>query len=187
MKKNNLFDPVERMVALIRAEERRRCVEFRLQPVHLQILDYLTLCNQYTDTPAALSNYLGMTRGTVSQSLLLLEKKQLLSKTPDEDDKRVVHLKILPAGTKLLAKVKPLDLFEKASKLLEKNADAKACEAFFIQALAALQTVNKSKSFGLCKTCKHFNATAKCGVCGLTKNNLTQADSEKICQEHTLD
>lgn len=186
MKNKNLFDSIERMVALIRAEERRRCAEYRLQLVHLQILDYLTLCNQYNDTPAALSNYLGMTRGTVSQSLLLMEKKQLLSKTPDEDDKRVVHLKILPAGLKLLTKVKPLDLFAKASELLQKNADTDACETFFIQALTALQTVNKSKSFGLCKTCKHFNAKAKCGVCGLTKENLTHAECEKICQEHSV-
>jgi DNA-binding MarR family transcriptional regulator len=158
MKTTNMFEPLERIVALMRAEERRRCAEFSLQPVHLQILDYLSLCNKYSDTPAALSNYLGMTRGTVSQTLQLLEKKLLVSKTQDEHDKRVVHLKILPAGKKLLTQVKPLDL----------------------------QTANKSQSFGLCKSCEHFNPKAKGGFCNLTKENLSTADSEKICQEHTV-
>ena len=187
MKTANIFDSIERIAALMRAEERRRCTEFGLQPVHLQVLDYLMICNQYSDTPAALSNYLGMTRGTVSQTLLLLEKKQLLSKTSDTQDKRVVHLKISPEGEKLLTQAKPLDVFENAAQLLQKNADASQCEDFFIQALCALQTANKSHSFGLCKTCKHFNPAAIGGVCGLTKANLTSAESEKICQEHTLE
>ena len=77
MKTVNLFESIERMAALMRAEERRRCAECGLQPVHLQVLDYLLICNQYSNTPAAVSKYLGMTRGTVSQTLLLLEKKRL--------------------------------------------------------------------------------------------------------------
>jgi DNA-binding MarR family transcriptional regulator len=186
MKTANLFDPIERIVALMRAEERRRCAEFSLQPVHLQILDYLTLCNRYSDTPAALTNYLGMTRGTVSQTLQLLEKKQLVSKTSDEKDKRVVHLKILPAGKKLLAQVKPLDLFAQATELLQQNDQtSNTYEDFFIQALTALQMANNSQSFGLCKTCSHFSPKPKGGFCNLTKEHLTHADSEKICQEHS--
>lgn len=185
MKTANVFDSIERIAALMRAEERRRCTEFGLQPVHLQVLDYLMICNQYSDTPAALSSYLGMTRGTVSQTLQLLEKKQLLSKNSDANDKRVVHLKISAEGKKLLTEVKPLDVFEHAAQLLQKNGDPGDYENIFVQALSALQTANKSKSFGLCKTCKHFNPKPKGGVCGLTKATLTTADSEKICQEHT--
>ena len=58
----DVFDLIERMAALIRSEERKKCAEFGLQPVHLQVLDYLSRCNRYSDTPAALTNYLGMTR-----------------------------------------------------------------------------------------------------------------------------
>ena len=186
MKTANIFDPLERIVALMRAEERRRCAEFSLQPVHLQILDYLNICNKYSDTPAALTNYLGMTRGTVSQTLQLLEKKLLVSKTQDEHDKRVVHLKILPAGKKLLTQVKPLDLFTLASQILQQKNPENTDGDFFLQALHALQIANKSQSFGLCKSCHHFNPKAKGGFCNLTKENLSTADSEKICQEHTV-
>ncbi len=186
MKTANIFDSIERIAALMRAEERRRCAEYGLQSVHLQVLDYLSICNQYSDTPAALSKYLGMTRGTVSQTLLLMQKKGYIDKVADANDKRVVHLKLSAAGKKILAQAKPSDLFLQASELLQKQDDSGLCESFFLQALTALQTVNQSQSFGLCKTCKHFIPKAKGGVCGLTKARLSKSDSEKICQEHAL-
>lgn len=185
MKTANLFESIERITALMRAEERRRCAECGMQPVHLQVLDYLLICNKYSNTPAAVSKYLGMTRGTVSQTLLLLEKKGLISKTADTNDKRVVHLQILPPGKTLLKQAKPLDLFQRASELLAQQGNARECEAFFLQALSALQKVNKSQTFGLCKTCKHFTQQADGALCGLTKGQLSKSDSEKICQEHT--
>jgi DNA-binding MarR family transcriptional regulator len=75
----DVYASIERMVALIRSEERKKCTEFGLQPVHFQMLDYISRCNRYSDTPAALASYLGMTRGTVSQTLLLLTRKDLKS------------------------------------------------------------------------------------------------------------
>lgn len=185
MKTANLFESIERIAALMRAEERRRCAECGLQSVHLQVLDYLLICNQYSNTPAAVSKYLGMTRGTVSQTLLLLEKKGLISKTADSRDKRVVHLQISEAGKSQLNQAKPLDLFQQASELLQQENNASECEVFFMQALSALQKANKSHSFGLCKTCRHFSQHTDGAVCGLTKEKLSQTDSEKICQEHS--
>ncbi len=186
MKTANLFDSIERIAALIRAEERRRCAELGLQPVHLQILDYLSMCNQYSDTPAAVSKYLGMTRGTVSQTLLLLEKKGMVIKTPDRLDKRVIHLQITAAGESLLKQAKPLDLFHRAAQLLTQQQNAAECEVFFLQALSALQKANHTQSFGLCHTCRYFTPQNSGAMCGLTGANLSQYESEKICQEHSL-
>ena len=36
-----LYDLFDNLSALIRAEERKKCVELGLQPIHLQILNYL--------------------------------------------------------------------------------------------------------------------------------------------------
>lgn len=183
MEKSSVFDLIERMSALIRSEERRRCTELGLQPVHLQVMDYLSRCNRYSDTPAALANYLGMTRGTVSQTILLLEKKGYLKKTADENDKRMVHLSLLAEGDTLMNKASPADLYSQASAIFNENINQ---ENVFINALNALQKANKSQSFGLCKTCKYFTETSVGFVCDLTKEQLSQGDSEKICQEHSL-
>jgi len=183
MEKSSVFDLIERMSALIRSEERRRCTELGLQPVHLQVMDYLSRCNRYSDTPAALANYLGMTRGTVSQTILLLEKKGYLKKTADENDKRMVHLSLLAEGDALMNKASPAELYSQASAIFNENINQ---ENVFINALNALQKANKSQSFGLCKTCKYFTETSVGFVCDLTKEQLSQGDSEKICQEHSL-
>jgi MarR family transcriptional regulator, negative regulator of the multidrug operon emrRAB len=180
-----IFDLIERMGALIRSEERRKCTKHGLQPVHFQALDYLSRCNRYSDTPAALTLYLGMTRGTVSQTLLLLEKKGYLIKAADDSDRRKVHLHLTAKGKNMLMQVQPMELFVLAASILDRSATDIHGE-IFVEALAALQKANKSESFGLCKTCRHFTTTSAGYLCGLTQETLTQRDSEKICMEHTL-
>lgn len=185
MEKNPVFDLIERMAALIRSEERKKCTEHGLQLVHLQALDYLSRCNKYSDTPAALTNYLGMTRGTVSQTLLLLEKKGLLKKNTDPVDRRVVRISLLPAGIELLKKAKTWELFDHAFGQLSQNKLPQYNETL-TTLLTALQKSNKSHSFGLCKTCRFFTLQPEGYLCGLTKESLSEFDSEKICQEHTV-
>jgi DNA-binding MarR family transcriptional regulator len=185
MKKIEVFDLIERMAALMRSEERKKCTELGLQPVHFQVLDYLSRCNRYSDTPAALTNYLGMTRGTVSQTLLLLEKKGFIKKQTDAGDRRMVHLYLLNEGASILEKARSTELFQRASSLLnEYHIDQN--EVIFANVLLALQKANKSQSFGLCNTCHHFTQTSEGFLCGLTKEPLSQSDSEKICQEHSV-
>ena len=181
----DVYAPIERMVALIRSEERRRCTELGLQPVHLQVLDYISRCNRYSDTPAALANYLGMTRGTVSQTLLLLERNGYIEKTPDTQDKRVIHLKLSPEGEAILEKACPATLYQKANEIFSQH-DFLNHEDSFMNALLALQKANQSQTFGLCKTCQYFTLLAEGFTCGLTKQPLSEVDSEKICQEHCV-
>ena len=183
MERIAIFEVIERMSALIRSEERKKCTELGLQPVHFQVLDYLSRCNRYSDSPAALTNYLGMTRGTVSQTLQLLEKKGYIRKTTDSNDRRMVHLSLLNEGESMLSDARSTELFREASTLLNENTDT---EKVFSQTLLALQKAHKSHTFGLCKTCKYFTREADGFACGLTKEQLSQSDSNKICQEHTV-
>jgi MarR family transcriptional regulator, negative regulator of the multidrug operon emrRAB len=185
MEKVDVFDLIERMAALLRSEERKKCTELGLQPVHLQVLDYLSRCNRYSDTPAALTNYLGMTRGTVSQTLLLLAKRGFIKKTTDAHDRRMVHLSLLAEGIAILKQARTSDLFTQAASLFKEH-DFINNEEMFMKALTTLQKANKSQSFGLCKTCRYFTVTSAGFSCALTKEPLSQSDSEKICQEHSV-
>lgn len=42
----------------------------------------------------AVTEYLGQTKGTVSQALKVLENKKYIPKHSDTDDKRITHLKV---------------------------------------------------------------------------------------------
>ncbi|MEO1882384.1 MAG: MarR family winged helix-turn-helix transcriptional regulator [Methyloprofundus sp.] len=184
MNKANIFEVIECMAALIRPEERRRCTELKLQLVHLQVLEYLSLCNKYSDTPAAIANFLGMTRGTVSQSLIILEERAYIKKI------RILWISVffmsflLQKGRNILKKAKPTELFNKASAVVSANSSIVAGEELFIEALRALQKSNDSNSFGVCKTCKNFSTKSHSFFCELTQEKLSKNDSEKICQKH---
>ncbi|WP_305908465.1 MarR family winged helix-turn-helix transcriptional regulator [Methylomarinum sp. Ch1-1] len=185
MQKNDIYELIECMAALIRTEERRKCTGLGLQPVHFQVLNYLARCNKYSDTPAATANFLGMTRGTVSQSIIILEKKGYIEKAQDQADKRVVHLKLLAKGREILTEARPTQLFNKAVAILNQDMQSMSGDKVFAEALTALQKANNSNSFGMCKTCKHFSTQNGAFFCQLTQEKLSQEDSEKICQEHT--
>lgn len=184
MPQTDIYELIECMTALIRSEERKKCTELGLQPVHFQVLNYLARCNQYSNTPAAVANYLGMTRGTVSQSLIILEKKGYIGKTTDIKDKRVVHLQLLADGIAILQQARPSELYRDATSILQSGALLPNDTSLFQQALTALQKANHSQSFGVCKTCRNFSEKDGGFFCQLTQEKLSVADSEKICQEH---
>ncbi len=185
MSQTDIYELIECMTALIRSEERKKCTELGLQPVHFQVLNYLSRCNKYSNTPAAVANYLGMTRGTVSQSLIILEKKGYIAKTPDTNDKRVIHLRLLASGEDVLKQARPSDLFHSATDILRGAGSAVTDANVFQQALTALQKANQSQSFGVCKTCRNFSEKDGQFFCQLTQEELTHNDSEQICQEHS--
>lgn len=186
MADTDIYELIECMTALIRSEERKKCAELGLQAVHFQVLNYLLRCNKYSDTPAAVANYLGMTRGTVSQSLIILEKKGYLEKSQDQNDKRVIHLKLLPAGEEVLKQARSTDLFGNATQILKTGlSSAPANLNVFQEALTALQKANQSQSFGVCKTCRNFREKDNGYFCDLTQEPLSVIDSQQLCQEHT--
>lgn len=185
MPQTDIYELIECMTALIRSEERKKCTELGLQPVHFQVLNYLSRANKYSNTPAAVANYLGMTRGTVSQSLIILEKKGFIEKIPDTQDKRVIHLRLLPEGEAILKQARPSNLFDSATDILHNTTPVTPDANVFQQALTALQKANQSQSFGVCKTCRNFSEKDGEFFCLLTQEKLSDGDSQQICQEHT--
>lgn len=179
----NTFRLIERISTLLRSEQRKKYAAIGLQPIHAQVLEFLSHCNRHSDTPAAVTEYLGLTKGTVSQSLQVLERKGYLAKTADTEDGRVVHLSLLDAGLRLLEEIRPLDVFSQAEQLVAKQNFATLDEALSAT-LKALQTANNSRSFGLCHSCTHFSEVENHYHCQLTDLPLTQSDAEKVCREH---
>lgn len=179
------FKLIERISNLVRSEERKKFAAIGLQPIHVQVLDYLATCNRFSDTPAAVAEFLGLTKGTVSQSIQVLERKNYLEKSQDAQDGRVVHLALSESGLKLLQDIKPMDVFEKAQQaVIEHGYDS--LDAALSGLLAELQKANSAKSFGVCHSCVNFIEQDNHYVCNLTQLPLSQTDAKKICREHVL-
>lgn len=180
-----LLDTVERLGNLLRVSLRQVGVVHGLQPMHLQALLYLADANRYSNTPQALAEYLGLTKGTVSQSLLLLARRKLIARHADEQDGRVVRLTLTDKGKEVL---KDLGLGNAWRDALQAASPARLSSATKVlkEALANLQTKNGHKSFGVCVTCRHnLHIGPRSYVCGLTKEKLTSREVRKICREHS--
>ncbi|HEF4760099.1 TPA: MarR family transcriptional regulator [Pseudomonas putida] len=155
-----------------------------LQPIQLSALMYLGRCNRYSDTPLAVTEYLGLTKGTVSQSLKALESKGLLVKQPDARDKRSVHLKLTEAARALLDAVTPPDFLVAAAQRM--GADAAELEGLLLELLRNIQRGEDVPGFGLCRTCRFHQTVAGGAFCGLTQEPLERREIELICREHQI-
>ncbi len=179
----DLHDILERLSNLLRMEMRSFGLQYGLQPVQLEALTYLTHCNRYSDSPQAVGEYLGLTKGTVSQSLKVLEKKGLLRKQQDQEDKRVVHLAPTAKGRKLVEQSIQAKGLESALGITHSSQGSDLQEVLRAT-LRTMQHQNNRKTFAACHTCR-FNEQQKDGyVCGLTKEPLSKKDIQLICREH---
>ncbi len=185
MQDTTTFRLIERISNLLRSEERKKFAAIGLQPVHVQVLDYLSTCNRFSDTPAAVAEYLCLTKGTISQSIQVLERKNYVEKSQDHQDGRVVHLELSVKGKQLLDEMKPLDIFAKAQQVISTQGFS-TLEAALNSILSELQKANNAKSFGVCQSCANFIAVENHYLCNLTQLPLSQADAKKICREHIL-
>ncbi|GJL52309.1 MAG: transcriptional regulator [Nitrospirales bacterium] len=183
MSVSEVHDLLERLCNLLRMEMRTFGLKFGLQPVQIEALTYLTQCNRYSDTPQAVTEYLGLTKGTVSQSLKVLEQKGLLRKQQDQQDKRIVHLTPTTKGKKLIEQSIPAKGLEAALKMTG-SSKIRELKEILRATLRGMQHNNKRKTFAACHTCR-FNEQHREGyICGLTQEPLSRQEIRLICREH---
>ncbi|KJS39425.1 MAG: hypothetical protein VR74_02260 [Hyphomonas sp. BRH_c22] len=155
-----------------------------LKPTQWEALRYLASANRFSRSPGALTTYLGMTKGTVSQTLQALERKGLVEKHAAAGDRRCVKLDLTSAGEHLLAD-DPLGDLETAINALQKE-DQKRFGAMLEGLMKNMLHRRGGKAFGACKTCRYFRRGKNQGApffCSLLSEPLSTSDSEMICAE----
>lgn len=184
MNTDAIYEYLERIANLLRTDVRRTGIGNGLQPVQLEALHYLSRCNRYSNTPVAVAEFLGLTKGTVSQTLGVLEANRLIEKQADAKDRRVVHLRLTEAGAHVVAESVPPQVLKSAFDGLSAT-EAGEVLGVLDWVLRRLQQANGLKTFGACKTCRHHLVEAGGGRrCGLTTEALSEVDAEQLCREH---
>lgn len=179
-----LFELMQCLCRAARSEQRARGSGGQLQPVHLEALAYLERANRYSNTPQALTEYLGATKGTVSQSLLVLYRRGLIERQTDAKDRRVVRLTLSAAGERLLETAGLGEDWLQAVAGLP-PAQVQTTVAVLSATLLSLQRQRGGRSFGVCRTCRMFRVEgAQAFRCGLTGEPLSETDAGRICREH---
>ena len=184
--RSELLDLLACLGRALHGDLRLRAGAAQLQPVHLQALLYLRDANRYSNTPQALAEYLGSTKGTVSQSLLWLYRRGLIERRPDERDGRVVRLALGPKALALLEEGAEDKAWARAAATIQ-DREVSTLLQVLTRLLRAMQEQRGGRSFGVCRTCAYFRHESPRGYrCGLTGEVLSLEDSMKICREHSL-
>lgn len=155
-----------------------------LLPVQWEALRYLHKANRFSRTAAALTAYLGLTKGTVSQTLNALESKGLVKKQIDLKDRRSKHLSLSAKGERLLRR-DPLAVTVAAINELGSSAQRvlnRSLESLLAMRLAA----QDRQPFGQCHDCRYFAHQHPEGnphFCQLLHEKLATTDAQAICYE----
>jgi DNA-binding MarR family transcriptional regulator len=180
---NEIASLINRLDRLMRYADARE----GLNPAQWETLRYLASANRFSQTPSALAAYLNSTRGTISQTLMTLEKNDYVERQVNERDARSLLVSITKKGTKALngdPQMALADAIESASG--DRLGDVLHC---LRGTLSKLISANGGRAFGVCQSCQHFRANANANTkqphhCSLLNEALSDVDSEKICAEH---
>jgi DNA-binding MarR family transcriptional regulator len=176
-----LFDLLERLNSLQRSWLRSHSELDNLPPVQLSALYYLARCNHYSNTPMAVAEYLGLTKGTVSQSLKKLESHGLIARTADEKDRRSVRLQLTETAQQLIKGLLPPAYLQDAQQTMAQDGDNLL--ALLTQLLRQLQKQDNAALFGECHQCRYHQHRNGKPFCGLTQESLPYASINLICRE----
>lgn len=157
-----------------------------LKPVQWEALRYLAKANRFSNTATALTRYLGLTKATVSQSLMALERKGLVRKKADGRDRRSIRLSLTTQGKRMLSNDSLRDT-EAAIRVLPEAARrqlGKGLGALLSARLAAQDGL----PFGQCHNCRYFARNHPEGGphrCQLAKEKLSETEADNICVEQS--
>ena len=173
---------LERSSGVMRNNTREIMMNLGLQPVHVEVLNYLQICNEFSNTPLAVADYLGQTKGTVSQSLKTLHQKGFIDKSADAKDKRISHLRLTEQGQAALQQLLP------AKVLSDALAQWQPAEQIVLQQqlqrlLRSMIQANGNMAFGQCKDCQHNQQQEAGYFCALVQQPLATSAIELICKE----
>ena len=179
-KETELSVLLERLGRLLQNDAHRH----GLKPTQWEALRYLGRANRFSRSPGAVTTYLGMTKGTVSQTLTALERKGFIRKVPVPKDRRNVRLELTRQGRALLKKDPLMDLEQAARSLPAKEQGVLGSGLRTL--LGKARESHGGKPFGACRSCRFFRADDADGRphrCGLLDETLSEADSELVCVE----
>ncbi len=179
---DHIVDLIERLGRVARSAQHAE----GMKPAQWVALRFLARANKFSKTPGALADFLSSTRGTVSQTLIALEKKGLIRRMTDPGDARVKQLELTHKGRTVVAR-DPLHVLEDAVASI---GDEPVLVNNLERILRNFIRMNGNRQFGVCLGCRHFRSNGATNHasgphhCTLSGEPLNETDSNQICREH---
>jgi len=180
------------VVALERISEAFRVLlwkegkENALTPLQLQLLIFLKFHSHEKCKVNYLAKEFNVTKATISETVRLLSKKELIYKETDPIDTRSYSIYLTDTGNAIAAKAssfagaleKPIHSFSQNQK-----------EIVFQSLLELIEKLNKAEIITvprMCRSCRFYESGASNDYCQLLKKKLFKPDLRVDCPEHEV-
>lgn len=155
-----------------------------LNPVQWEAIRYIKNANKYSRTPSSIAEFLGTTKGTMSQTLTSLGTKKLIKKVKDENDRRTTYIELTIKGEKILES-DPLKQVQDIVSTLDSNKTEDILTAFY-KIFNQFQEQLSTKNFGACHHCSYHdtqNTDDKIrSQCGYSNDIIKPIEKNKLCK-----
>ncbi len=169
---------LERLTRLVRSASHTQ----GLNAAQWEALRYLSRANSFSNSPGALTRYLGATKGTTSQTLLSLVKKGVIEKSLRNNDARSVVLVLTEAGRKVLSN-DPLSHIEKAITNLKDKTSKRFAKG--LSEMLEFEVARQNEpSFGNCVGCFYASKSNDDLSCKMFNVIVNVAETQKLCVHH---
>lgn len=150
-----------------------------LNPAQVSALEYLSRANRFSRAPSHVAEYLGTTRGTMSQTLKALTRKGYIAEARSMTDKRSIRYDLTDMGWQVVSQHPDWSGFVEDMRSQE--------QAALLNALSKLLKARVEKQggrpFGLCHSCVYHRKTKDGAFCKLLDLALASEEPGQICHE----
>ena len=188
---NKIVASLERLSQAFRILLREEAQEHGLSPIQAQFLVYLLFHAVELRRVGQLAKEFDLTRATVSDAVGSLEKKGLIYREPWPEDKRIVTLKLTPAGENLAKELSTWANTIKDHLSQFPPEEKEIVMRFLMRLIASLQRSGIVTVARMCVTCRFFRRDAhptedSLHHCALLDVPLSGSDLRVDCPEHEL-
>jgi DNA-binding MarR family transcriptional regulator len=172
--------PNERAVAeMVIHLARTVCCDGGLTAAQWTALRYFSRANRFSRTVSAFAEFHLTTKGTASQTVKSLVKRDLLARTPSDRDGRSVTMELTRTGRAVLAEDPFEALVDTVARL--PHLERGNLEAGLARVLEDLAGGRGKPVFGICSACFFLCDAGPAFTCRLVGESLEWEETQQIC------
>jgi DNA-binding MarR family transcriptional regulator len=158
----------------------------KISPIQIQILLFCSTHKKENLKVSFLANEFDLTKATVSDSIKVLIKKDLLSKEINPSDSRSFTVQLTRKGNEIVEKTKGF------SSILTQSIDTLTTiekESLLNNILNIIYQLNQQKIISIqrmCFTCFHYEKKGNNSFCNLLNKSLKKSDFQIDCVDHKM-
>ncbi|TPN86965.1 MarR family winged helix-turn-helix transcriptional regulator [Aquimarina algicola] len=160
--------------------------EFGISPIQIQILIFCLTHTEDMLKVSLLAKEFDLTKATVSDSIKVLLKKELLIKVPDTYDARSYTVRLTKEGRDIANKtLRYTSALETAINPL--GNDKK--ELLFNNLLKIIDSLSKKSVISvqrMCFTCQHYSQNNNTSYCNFLQKSLSNKELQIDCDDHKI-